>query len=70
MDVGKQLQAYTIVREHYELSEPQPLKMIVSGTAGTWKLYLIHCLRLLLQDKAAPTGVATFNIDGHTLHSL
>ena len=44
--------------------------MIVSGTAGTGKLYLIHCLRLLLQDKAAPTGVATFNIDGHTLHSL
>lgn len=44
--------------------------MIVSGTAGTGKSYLIHCLRLLLQDKAAPTGVAAFNIDGHTLHFL
>ena len=47
--------------------------MIVSGTAGTGKSYLIHCLRLLLQNQlcvAAPTGVAAFNIDGHTLHSL
>ena len=56
-----------------QLSDPQPLRMIVSGTAGTGKSYLIHCLRLLLQDKvhvAAPTGVAAFNIDGLTLHSL
>ena len=47
--------------------------MIVSGTAGTGKSYLIHCLRLLLQDKVrvvAPTGVAAFNVDGNTLHSL
>ena len=50
-----------------------PLRIIVCGTAGTGKSYLIHCLRLLLKDKvrvAAPTGVAAFNIDGHTLHSL
>ena len=50
-----------------------PLRMIVSCTAGTGKSYLIHCLRLLLQDKVcvvAPTGVAAFNVDGHTLHSL
>ena len=47
--------------------------MIVSRTSGTGKSYLIHCLRLLLQCQlvvAAPTGVAAFNIDGHTLHSL
>ena len=50
-----------------------PLRMIVSSTAGTGKSYLIHCLRLLLQRQllvAAPTGVAAFNIDGQTLHSL
>ena len=50
-----------------------PLRMIVSGTAGTGKSYLIHCLRLLLGNRvcvAAPTGVAAFNIEGHTLHSL
>ena len=57
----------------WKLKAPSPLRMIVSGTAGTGKSYLIHCLRLLLGDKvrvAAPTGVAAFNIEGHTLHSL
>ena len=47
--------------------------MIISGTAGTGKSYLIKCLRLLLNKQvhvAAPTGVAAFNIEGHTLHSL
>ena len=70
---GKQLQAYTMVRQHLESGSTPPLRMIVAGTAGTGKSYLIHCLRLLLKDKvrvAAPTGVAAFNIDGHTLHSL
>ena len=47
----------------------------ITGTAGTGKTYLIHCLRLLLNDKvkvAAPTRVAAFIIDGtafYTLHS-
>ena len=70
---GKQLQVYTIIQQHQSANNPPPLRMIVSGTAGTGKSYLIHCLRLLLQRElvvAAPTGVATFNIDGHTLHSL
>ena len=69
---GKQLKAYTIVHEHLEAEAPPPLRMIVYGTAGTGKSYLINCLRLL-QNKvrvAAPTGVAAFNVDGHTLHSL
>ena len=70
---GKQQQVYTIVQQHQSANSPPPLKMIVSGTAGTGKSYLIHCLRLLLQRQllvAAPTGVAAFNIDGQTLHSL
>ena len=70
---GKQLQVYTIVQQHHSANSSPPLRMIVSGTAGTGKSYLIHCLRLLLQHQvvvAAPTGVAAFNIDGHTLHSL
>ena len=70
---GKQLQAYNTVREHAEADHPPPLRLIVSGTAGTGKSYLIHCLRLLLDHHvrvAAPTGVAAFNIEGHTLHSL
>ena len=47
--------------------------MIVSGTAGTGKSYLIHCFKLLLQDQlrvVAPTGVAAFNVSGRTLHTL
>ncbi len=70
---GKQLQAYTIVRDHMDAESPPPLRMIISGTAGTGKSYLIHCLRLLLQDQvrvAAPTGVAAFHIEGQTLHAL
>ena len=68
---GKQLQAYTAVRDHSESSDPNrpPLRMVVSGTAGTGKSYLIQCLKLLLKV-AAPTGVAAFNVDGYTLHSL
>ena len=67
---GKQLQVYTIVQQHHSAVSPPPLRMIVSGTAGTGKSYLF---RLLLQRQlvvAAPTGVAAFNIDGQTLHSL
>ena len=70
---GKQLQVYTIVHEHFEATSQPPLRMIVCGTAGTGKPYVIHCLRLLLQDQvcvAATTGVAAFNVEGHTLHSL
>ena len=70
---GKQLQVCTIAHHHHSATSAQPLRMIVSGTVGTEKSYLIHCLRLLLQHQvmvAAPTGVAAFNIDGRTLHSL
>ena len=70
---GKQLQAYELVQQHMEGDNSNPLHLIVSGTAGTGKSYLIHCLRLLLKDKVrvvAPTGVAAFNVDGNTLHSL
>lgn len=70
---GKQLQAYSIVQNHMNTDTSPPLRMIISGTAGTDKSYLIHCLRLLLQHHvrvAAPTGVAAFNIQGHTLHAL
>ena len=46
--------------------------MIVSGTAGTGKSFLIHCLKALLLDGLrvmAPTGVAAFNVGSVTLHS-
>lgn len=47
--------------------------MIVSRTAGTGKSYLIKCLKILLQEHmcvVAPTGMASYNNEGYTLHSL
>ena len=43
---GEQLQAYSTVHN----SVPEPLHMIISGTAGTGKSWLINCLRALLND--------------------
>ena len=66
-----QLEVYTTIKDHYENNNPTPLCMIVTGTAGTGKSYLIHCIRLLLGDTlkvSAPTGVASFIIEGTTLH--
>ena len=72
---GQQLKAYEIVRDHYDnqATGKEPLRMIISGTAGTGKSYLIQCLKRLLGDRlrvTAPTGVAAFNVNGYTLHSL
>ena len=47
--------------------------MVIPGTAGTGKSFLIACLKQLLSSKvrvSAPTGVAAFNAQGCTLHSL
>ena len=46
--------------------------MIVCGTAGTGKTYLINALKQVLGDKClvtATTGIAEFSINGQTLHS-
>jgi len=70
---GKQLHIYNTILQHLETDNPQPIHMIISGTAGTGKSYLINCLKHLLQDQlrvCAPTGVASYNIQGCTLHSL
>ncbi|XP_019859761.1 PREDICTED: ATP-dependent DNA helicase PIF1-like, partial [Amphimedon queenslandica] len=66
-------EVYTTVRQHFESTSQEPLHIIINGTAGTGKSYLINCLRLLLGGSvrvAAPTGVASFIIEGRTLHSL
>lgn len=61
------------MKDHYQNTNSAPLHMIVTGTAGTGKSYLINCIRLLLQEQlnvSAPTGAAAFIIDGKTLHTL
>ena len=70
---GKQLQVYNQVLHHAQHLHLEPLRIIVSGTAGTGKSFLIGCLAKLLQPAVkimAPTGVAAFNVHGYTLHSL
>ena len=70
---GKQLHVYNIMSQHLHSDNSHPVRMIVSGTAGTGKSYLINCLKILLKDKlrvCAPTGVASYNIQGYTLHNL
>ena len=70
---SKQVQVYLEVQAHLESDRVQPLHMIVSGTTGTGKSFLISCLRGWLGNRvrvAAPTGVAAFNVHGCTLHSL
>lgn len=49
----------------------EPLRMIIMGTAGTGKSYLINIIREKLHNSIvlAPTGVAAFNIQGSTIHS-
>ena len=75
-----------IHNHHLDLSpNKQPLLMIVAGTAGTGKSYLIQTIRYAMcYDQngarlrlpaqycpvAAFTGVAAFNVDGVTIHSL
>ncbi len=46
---GKQSEAYQIVFNHYHSKLcGSPPRMIISGTAGTGKSYLIKCLKKLL----------------------
>ena len=70
----KQRQAYTIVSIHFNNQDEHknPLRMMILGTAGTGKSYLIRSLSQLLGHKClltATTGIAAFNIGGITIHS-
>ena len=66
--------AYGIVRAHKDgLGKREPLRIMVLGTAGTEKSWLVNDLSRLLGGRirrAAPTGMAAFLIGGSTLHSL
>ena len=68
-----------MIMEHHHNQDPEPIRLIVSGTAGSGKSFLLNCLRYQLSRErdaseycpvAAYTGVAAFNVNGLTLHSL
>ena len=68
----QQLKAYNIISTHFRSNNDQPLCMLILGTAGTGKSFLIHTIAQLLGDKCvltATTGIAAFHIGGITLHS-
>ena len=72
----KQHLAYSIVQLHqhnFNNNLPsQPLRVIITGTAGTGKSFLINALAELLREQCiltATTGIAGFSIEGITLHS-
>ena len=69
--------AYSIVQHHHNSlslnQQPPPLRMIICGTAGTGKSYLISAIVQCLTNKVivtATTGMAAFNICGETVHSV
>src|SRR5204862_79856 len=84
----KQMKVFKRIESHYSdlitnSTHHEPLRLIVMGTAGTGKSYLINMIRIRLCEIArshdvnaespivvlAPTGVAAFNIRGTTIHS-
>ena len=70
----KQRRAYTIVSSHFNNQDEDqvPLRMMILGTAGTRKSYLIWALAQLLGCRClltATTGIAAYNVGGITVHS-
>ena len=70
--------AYNAILENYRTGV-DPLRMIIQGTVGTGKMYLIGAIKVTLENLShlgkspllllAPTWVATFNVSATTVHS-
>ena len=71
--------AFDVVISHFRNTSSSPsLKMVIQGTAGTRKSYLISCLKSVVQTPCeqsrcvllllAPTVVDAFNIHASTIH--
>ena len=83
MDISRlsktQRKAYDIVHRHtFGNSQHEQMLLIVVGTAGTGKSFLINAIRQLYYQRncsqslkvTAPTGIAASNIYGCTVYSL
>ncbi len=67
----KQRLAFDLITSQND-DNAKPVHMIVSGTAGTGKTYLISAVKQVLGAHCivtATTGIAAFSINGQTLHS-
>ena len=68
---GKQLEAYSIMSNHYNLDDcADPLRTIISGTAEMRKISDSVPETSSPDTCVATPGVATFNIVGHIQYSL
>ena len=72
----QQMLAYSILASHYAAlngaTPPEPLQVIITGTAGSGKSYLNNAIKALLGNTCiltGTTGLAGYNIEGSTLHS-
>jgi ATP-dependent DNA helicase PIF1 len=69
----EQMSAFAKLKNHFDgKSGQEALLMIIQGTAGTGKSFVIHCFQKLLGNAClvlAPSGVAAFNVGGQTIHS-
>jgi ABC-type transport system involved in cytochrome bd biosynthesis fused ATPase/permease subunit len=75
----RQQKAYTLVHKHtFGSKQSQQLLVVVLGTAGTGKSFLINAIRQLFEEHdcsydlktTASTGIAAANIQGSTIYSL
>ena len=75
----RQCAAFDLIYEHtFGLLHAEQLLLIVVGTAGTGKSFLINAIRYLFEEQGrtqslkvtAPTGIAAANIQGSTVFSL
>jgi len=64
---------FDTVIAHHSAGTPEPLRLLVLGTAGSGKSYLLGCLSQSLCGSCvvlAPTGVAALNVNGSTYYSF
>lgn len=65
--------AFDIIKEHFLDSNSNQLFMIITGSGGSGKSFVIKAVTGLLNEQCkvcAYFGIAAFNIKGTTLHSL
>ena len=74
-----QRRVFDRIVQHHESQDAMPLRLIISGTAGSGKSYMLNAIRYALSQEqsalkycpvAAHTGVAAYNVGGVTLHSM